>query len=143
MLKLSSLVDANETFADISRQDLPINLSYRISRNISIMEKELTRFNEYRNELLKKYGKPVGEGGGTYNLEKDQVQAFQDEIKKLLDEEVDVYITPVTLSDLTACNIKIKPVGIHTLMIAGFVIDDLEMGAEEEAAESVNTKDLN
>ncbi|NDC23725.1 MAG: hypothetical protein EBZ49_06295 [Proteobacteria bacterium] len=105
-MKLASIVNPKFTvcFDKLLKEELPILTAYKLKKITSIVESEQKKFEELRQELVKKFskknkkGEPHKNEGGFYSVDKDKMEDFLKELKTLLDVEVEV--PKIKISDL-------------------------------------------
>jgi|AntRauTorcE11897_2_1112592.scaffolds.fasta_scaffold35281_2 hypothetical protein len=133
-LKNFEIQNIMDVLGELSQQDLDdIKISYRIGKVIKVLSSHSEDYQESRKTLVEKHAKKKKNGDiilatdedgkeieGSVQLE-DQ-EKFNEEILKILNDEVEVQI-PVTLSvDLLAdAGVKLKP---HRVVILEPLFDD-------------------
>ncbi|MBS4958513.1 MAG: hypothetical protein KHZ99_15930 [Clostridium sp.] len=113
-MKLSNekLVNSIGVLSKLTNMELPIKLSYAISKNITKIDRELTVYNKERQKLIEKYGEKDGEGklktkeDGTINIL--DIDSFNKDLKEILEIETEVDIHVIDLDKVEA-NINITP----------------------------------
>jgi len=103
-LYLRQLVSARESLQQFGGEKLPVKLAYRIQRNLRKINNELQDFEEARLELVRKYGKQNEKG--FMEVVPENMEAFNADLKTLLDEEVDVDIQSIPIQDLADVQTK-------------------------------------
>lgn len=122
-MKLTNLQMINiiGVFNTISNADLPIKLSYAISKKAKKLERELEPYNIERKKLISKNcttdeeGNPIVEDNGNMHLKEECIEDFNIEHKELLDIEVEIDIHKIKEIDLLSSNINIAPAQLMTL----------------------------
>lgn len=95
-------------------QDLPIRMAYRMGKLAKTVREELNEFEEARVKLVEKIGEKVEEDGKEkISVPKDKMEVFSQELKSLLDEEVDVDFEPIKISDVE--DIKLSAIDMANL----------------------------
>lgn len=113
-MKLSNekLVNSIGVLSKLTNMELPIKLSYAISKNITKIDRELTVYNKEREKLINKYGEKDEEGNlktkedGTINIL--DIDSFNNDLKEILDIETEVDIHLIDLEKVNA-DINITP----------------------------------
>lgn len=83
-IKLIELINAYIALMEIKNTNkIPFALAWQISDITEVLEKHNVRFNNERNELLKKYGEENKEKKGFYDFSKDNGVKFNKEIEIL------------------------------------------------------------
>lgn len=113
-VKLSSLVSIcnrpNEYTPSLleilgSTKGLSSVTAYRISKNIKAITEEEKTYQDTRIKMCKEYankdekGEPILKDN-KYDIPDDKLKEFDDELKKLLDEEVDIEIKKLSLEEI-------------------------------------------
>lgn len=120
------LNDAN-SLAVISQKQLPIKVSYAISKNIKKLEKELKIYNEERQKLIDKYcvkddeGKNLIDENNNLKIADEHLEDWNKEINELMDIEVDIDIHKFNLDSLMCGNYDMTPA---ELMIIDYMIEE-------------------
>mgnify|MGYP001143139418 FL=1 len=90
-MKLSNenLVNSIGVLSKLTQMELPIKLSYALSKNITKIDRELTVYNKERQKLIEKYGEKDEEGklktkeDGTINIL--DIDSFNKDLKEILE----------------------------------------------------------
>lgn len=110
-MKLSNekLVNSIGVLSKLTNMELPIKLSYAISKNITKIDRELVVYNKERQKLIEKYGEKDEESklktkeDGTINIL--DIDSFNKDLKDILEIETEVDIHVI---DLEKINIDIN-----------------------------------
>ncbi len=113
-MKLSNekLVNSIGVLNKLTNMELPIKLSYAISKNITKINGELVVYNKERQKLIEKYGEKDEEGklktkeDGTINIL--DIDSFNKDLKEILDIETEVDIHVIDLEKVDV-DINITP----------------------------------
>ena len=124
-MKLSNekLVNSIGALTKLTNMELPIRLSYAISKNITNIDRELVAYNKEREKLIMKYGEKDEEGNlktkedGTINIL--DIESFNKDLKEILDIEAEVDIHVIDLEKVNV-DINITP---GELMIIGYMFE--------------------
>jgi len=104
-MKLTNLVNSLQVINKILNSDkLPIRDAYRLSKSIQKIQEELQNFDKFRIELIKKYGYETGDGN--YQIKSEFENNFRQEIDELLNTEVEIGVSPITLESLSKVNLS-------------------------------------
>ena len=101
--ELKELVGGKDSFMKLLNADLPIKVSYRLSKTIKKIEEELKHFDTQRIELLKKYGEPI-ENGTKYQVK--DLEGFNKDMNELLAEKVEINVTTIDLKDIEKASLS-------------------------------------
>lgn len=113
-MKLSNekLVNSIGVLSKLTNMELPIKLSYAISKNITKIDRELVVYNKERQKLIEKYGEKDEEGklktkeDGTINIL--DIDSFNKDMKEILEIETEVDIHVIDLEKVDV-DINITP----------------------------------
>jgi hypothetical protein len=113
-MKLSNenLVNSIGVLSKLTQMELPIKLSYALSKNITKIDRELTVYNKERQKLIEKYGEKDEEGklktkeDGTINIL--DIDSFNKDLKEILEIETEVDIHVIDLEKVNV-DINITP----------------------------------
>lgn len=117
MVKLSNekLVNSVQTLNILTQQQLPITISYAISKNIAKIEAELKIYNAEKQKLIEKYsvkdenGKTkVGEDG-IIKIADEYIENWNKDIAELFAIENEIDIHQISISKLENSNFSIAP----------------------------------
>lgn len=113
------IVDSISVLSDIASIQLPVRVSYAISKNISFIEKELEIYNNERQKLINTYAEK-DENGDVFIDEDNNVRIlhldkWKEDFNELLDIEVDVNIHKFNINDLLNSNCSISPNDIRLI----------------------------
>ncbi|GAA0817643.1 hypothetical protein [Clostridium tertium] len=113
-MKLSNekLVNSIGVLSKLTNMELPIKLSYAISKNITKIDRELVVYNKERQKLIEKYGEKDEESklktkeDGTINIL--DIDSFNKDLKEILEIETEVDIHLIDLEKVDV-DINITP----------------------------------
>ncbi len=94
-ISLADLVIAKPALDKLFAFELPVKTAWDLRKNVSAVEAETKRFEEQRNALIKKHGKPSGRG---FMVPPENFAAFNEDAKQLSEITVDLQITPISLA---------------------------------------------
>ena len=89
--------------------DLPIRISYRLSKLLNFFDKEIMTVENARRGLVKKYASDNKDEEGM-RVAKEHEEEFRVEFEKLLTEEVEFAFEPISIDELG--NIKMSPMDL-------------------------------
>ncbi len=118
-VKLAEIQNMVEGMNSIVEEKLPAKAAYWLARNAVKLQKELETFEEVRKKSIEKYCKKDKEGKPIIDEKNNQykmvdVTGFQTEFAKLIQEEIEVDLKTVKLSDLGE-DTKLKTVDLIKL----------------------------
>ena len=104
-LTIREILDSIETLQLILDKPMKARLSYKVACIIEEVEKENTKYNNVRNELIKKYGKRdennnLIEVNGQVTVPPEDIDDFNKELLELLNTQISIPLTSLDLSDI-------------------------------------------
>lgn len=113
-MKLSNekLVNSIGVLSKLTTMELPIKLSYALSKNIAKVDRELEVYNKERQKLIEKYREKDEEGklktkeDGTINIL--DIDGFNKDVKEILEIENEVDIHAIDIENINS-DINITP----------------------------------
>lgn len=111
-IKNEVLVNSIGVLSKLTNMELPIKLSYALSKNITKIDRELEVYNKERQKLIEKYGEKDNEGklktkeDGTINIL--DIDSFNKDLKEILEIETEVDIHLIDLESINT-DINITP----------------------------------
>lgn len=113
-MKLSNgaLVNSIGVLSKLNNSVLPVKTSYKLSKNIKTIDKEIVLYNEERQKLINKYAakNEAGENkieNGAFEIE--DTENFNKDHKELLDIEVDIKVEKINIDELAKSDLTITP----------------------------------
>lgn len=103
-LTLGEIRDKYKVFVVISSKKLPIKLSYAISKNLSVLEKEANLIDDNRIKLAEAYAEKNPDG--TPIIDKNKCYVINEAALPSLNKEIAEYYRTVTSIDICKANIK-------------------------------------
>lgn len=87
-----------EGLNNVLDEKLPVSTAFAIQRNFKRIGEEVNSSNEVKNSLVEKYREHITEDGRI--LDEDIMGAYQKEYQELMEQEVDLSLIKINLSDL-------------------------------------------
>ena len=103
-LTLGEIRDKYKVFVAISSKKLPIKLSYAISKNLSVLEKEANLIDDNRIKLAEAYAEKNPDG--TPIIDENKCYVINEPALPSLNKEIAEYYRTVTSIDICKANIK-------------------------------------
>lgn len=130
-IKLGELRELTANLYPMQKKTFPVKISYAIMRNIEALEKEFSSFEKQRIELCKTYANKDSDGNpvikdGAYDIPPVAKEDFNNELKELSDEEVDIDIRTVSAEEFEKCEQADRydiPTG-EDFAVLGFMLKD-------------------
>lgn len=98
-LTLAELKGMEAPLTRLLEQQLPIKASYRLSKILRLISKELTELENHRKDLIRNLGEVLENGDVTIS-NPENLQKFQDEFTELLKEAVEFDYAPLSIEAL-------------------------------------------
>lgn len=136
-LKAQEIYNMYDAIMQLSQEKTAMPTAYYIAKNTRIIKEEASQIDEARQKLINEYGEKKADGtlntqeNGMIKIEDAGLIAFQEQLGKLMNAEIDVAIRKIPLSSLNNINISINT--IETLLP---IIEDDET-LNEDAPENV------
>lgn len=111
--------NAEPVLSKLVNEKLPVKASFRITKIINSITKDLEHFETFRTQLFDKYGEMQDDS--TKVIKPENQDAFLQEINSLLREEVELPDVKLSLEDLG--DIKITPAELSAF--APWIQDDV------------------
>jgi len=99
MLKLTlrQIAPMINSLNSVMNLPLPARDSYRLGVAAKLIQERITVYEQARQNLVNKYGEKI-EQEGVIRVKPENIDSFSKEIENLLQEEVEVNITPIPIS---------------------------------------------
>ena len=129
-IRLGRLRELTANLYPMQKKTFPVKISYAIMRNIEALEKEFSSFEKQRIELCETYANKDSDGNpvikdGAYDIPSDVREDFNNELKELSDEEIDIDIRMVSAEEFEKCEQADRydiPTG-EDFAVLGFMIE--------------------
>ena len=130
-IRLGELRELTANLYPMQKRTFPVKIGYAIMRNIEALEKEFSSFEKQRIELCKTYANKDSDGNpvikdGAYDIPPDVREDFNNELKELSDEEIDIDIRMVPAKEFEKCEQADRydiPTG-EEFAVLGFMLED-------------------
>jgi hypothetical protein len=109
---LGELKSIEESLRKITTLSLPVKVSYRLSKCLTKISKELGFLEEQRMNLVRKYGTAVEETG-EIKVTTENMPDFVKEYNELLQEELRIEFSPISLDSVE--NLELTPLDMVQL----------------------------
>ena len=125
-LKAQEIYNMYDAIMQLSQEKTTMPTAYYIAKNTKIIKEEASQIDEARQKMINQYGEKKEDGtlntqeNGMIKIEDSGLAAFQEQLGKLMNAEIDVAIRRIPLSSLNNINISINT--IETLL--PIIIDD-------------------
>jgi hypothetical protein len=120
-IKLYELLNVEKPISELLNQNLPIKLSWRLSKLVKEISLELKEFNELRDKMIKQLGKESEPGKQDWSIspeDKEAIGTFQEQIQELVNVDADIRdFEPISINEFNGTDIKISPVQMASLQV--------------------------
>lgn len=123
MVKLGDLKNVEGIMVRLVNSELPIRTAFQLNVMIEDLDDKLSKLEKFRIDLVTKYGTP--DKLGNLQVEKENMVKFTNELKELMDSDVDFTPVKIPIEVFEDNNIKLTIKDLNSLMTAGF-IDKIE-----------------
>src|SRR5690625_544516 len=106
-LKATDLYGLDEALTDLSNKELEISTALTVKRNLTKIADELRPINDIRTDLINKHKDSVD--GNMVQIKSNEQEEFYKKYNELMNQEVDIKLDEINLSDFADENIKVKP----------------------------------
>lgn len=113
-LKLSQIVNSFAYLSSFSRtRGLNAKISYNLAKTFKECLAEAQSYEKIRIEKLEELaekntkGEAKKEKDGSYKLSDESKKIFGDEMNKLLEQEIEIYCTPISISEVSKLEIGV------------------------------------
>lgn len=104
-MKIRKIVEATPALREIANQRLPMKTLYRVTSLIRKIQPQLDFYDEQNSKIIAEH---CTEDEGGFMLPVANRKAFETAQSELLELDVDVEITPVTIRETEAENLKLS-----------------------------------
>ena len=129
---LESLKSVEPSLVKLLREDLPIRMSYQLSKLYEIIEKEMSKVETLRQDLVKRYGKE--EDNGSIKVTEENLNDFNREFFELMSIPVDSgSYEPISIDTILTYSERMETLGkppvnlsaldLHQLKLVGLLKD--------------------
>lgn len=119
MIKLGDLKNVENIILRIINAELPIKLAFQINLMVDDLDEKLTKLENFRIGLVKKYGEE--DKDGNMQVLPKNMKDFSQELKELMDSDVDFKPVKIPLDVFETANIKVTVKELNALIKAGFI----------------------
>lgn len=103
-LTVGQVVGGVNALTSLTDKELPVLTAWKLAKASRILTDEFESYEEVRKGLVKKFGKK--DEYGNYQVKPESLEKFQDEMNKILEQEVTVDVPLISLEMLGEGNFK-------------------------------------
>lgn len=96
-MKILNIINSQEWLNKLIKMPLDIKVAFKLKTFIIDIDNKMKAFNDIKNEYIKKYWE---EKDWNTVVKEENIKIFNDEISKLLDEEIEINIPEIKLEDI-------------------------------------------
>lgn len=97
-LTVGDIVGGQVALMSIADKELPAVTAWRLAKASRVLVPEIEAYEKVRVDLVKQYGKELEDGN--WNVSKENIEEYQEEIRKVLEQEVVVDFPLISLEML-------------------------------------------
>jgi hypothetical protein len=118
VMKMFVIKNAESALRKLVNAELPIKIAFQISSVVDEIDVHLQKFEEFRINLVKKYGEKTENGIEV----KNNIDEFNKEINDLMNAEITVNIQPIDINTfLNIDNVNLSVTEIKALQQLGLI----------------------
>ena len=111
-MKLGTLVNSKEALTRLSKQNLPIEVSWKLSKLLKNAVIEISAFEVLRNNKILSYGEIVkdenGKDTGNTKVKTENEEVYRNEIMELLTKDIEIDIPLIEMKEIIEYNKKLE-----------------------------------
>jgi len=111
-MKLGTLVNSKEALTRLSKQNLPIEVSWKLSKLLKNAVIEISAFEVIRNNKILSYGEIVkdenGKDTGNTKVKTENEEVYRNEIMELLTKDIEIDIPLIEMKEIIEYNKKLE-----------------------------------
>lgn len=120
---LEGLKAVEPSVIKILKEDLPIRISYKLSKLYDVVSKEMNRVEDMRQQLVKRYGEELDAGG--MKVTEENLPAFNKEYGELMKETVGVDFESISVGQILDYSERLEMMGRSPISLSAFDIYQL------------------
>jgi hypothetical protein len=126
VITLEGMKFVESSLGKLLKEDLPIRMSYRLSKLYELLIKEMTKVEEFRQELVKKHG--TAQENGTIKVTEENLLDFTRDYGELMAESVDIGdFEPIDIDQMMNYSEKMESLSKPPISISAFDIHQLKL----------------
>ena len=126
LMNLGSLKAVEPSLTKLISADLPIKVSYQLSKLYDSIKTELTKAEELRQGLVKKYGEVDPENESNMKVSEANMQAFVNGYNELMSVDIELTFEPVKVQTLLDYNERLEKMGHSPISLTAVDISNLK-----------------
>lgn len=111
-VEMYKIVNSIDALKELSSTKLKATVSFRVSKILAQVQDTIEHFNNTRQSLFDEYGEQ-SDDKQTMEIKPENTEKYQEEMRELLEEKVEVSANPIKIDDLG--DIQIAPSVLSSL----------------------------
>jgi hypothetical protein len=121
---MESMKMVEPSLSKLLKEDLPIRMSYRLSKFYEVLIKEMEKVESLRHQLVRRYGEEID---NTIKVTEENLPEFNKEYNDLLQEEVDAGdFEPIPVIQILSFSERLESMGKQSINISAYDIQQLK-----------------
>ncbi len=122
-LKLGDIIVSEEAVKNLSKEKLPVKLSWNLQKNIKKIFEEIQDFNDKINGFFREYGTLLEDGNITVDpkVSKEGYANFLKDRNELLDTDIELDLLLIPLVELEESGVKLSS---EDLLLYSYMIEE-------------------
>ena len=100
-------IDASESLKKFMKLKHPVATSFKLSRILNVIRREVDLFDEKKNELIKRLGEKDN-SGEMIRVTNENMKEYIDELNSLLEVEINIDVDQISENDLSP-ELEVEP----------------------------------
>ena len=99
-IKFDKIIASREALVKFLDENgkMPAEKAFKIAKALKLINNEIEAFDKVRNAKIKEYGEEKEKGN--FQVKNENIEKFQDELKPILEKEIDLDIEKIEIKDL-------------------------------------------
>lgn len=99
-LTVADIAGAKESLDNVMAKELPVVTAWKLAKASKPINDEFDAYDKIRVETVRKYGKESETVAGAFEVPPGKVEAFQNELQKVLEQKVVITVPLISLEQL-------------------------------------------
>lgn len=127
-MKLSTLVNSKDALTSLTKQNLPIEIAWKLKKFIAKANEQIVAYESLRNEKIIGYGEEVMDGDkktGNMRVKDENIEVFLKEMQVVLEKEIEIEIPEIKMDEILEYNKRLsKPaeINIQEMMVLDWLL---------------------
>jgi hypothetical protein len=110
-MKLETLVNSKDALTSLTKQNLPMELAWKIKKFITKANIEIMAFEEIKREKIISFGEPVMDGDkktDKMKVKNENLKIYLEEMQDILNKEIEIDIPEIKIEDILEYNKRLS-----------------------------------